>query len=728
LINCFLLRANIFLRKGIFYEEVSTSSPKGPVMTWKHSLLLPLSFSFICCMTGLTGCSNMVATATGTPSAQQTGSLTGVVYGGQQPVANATVTVWAAGNTGYGSAATALATETSSANGSFSFGPGSGHTYSCPSSVSGTASQSIYITASGGQPTTGVTNNQAAFMVALGDCLSIQLANPNITLNEVTTVASITALQQFFTPDTTNGLGSVGTTTSNALGLANAMKTVANLVNLASGSANATTTVSGAVPGYTTNPVVTITPEQAKINAEADILASCINTAGTGSGQCNTLFNNVNNTKPLDTLQAAYYMASNPTSTTTSSSVSTCTTGAPVTTTSTICNLFGLINSSAPFPSTLTSAPTDWTIAVTYGSNSTQTVSATPVYLLNSPAYIALDSLGNVWALNSTTAAAGAVGNSVTELSPTGVPEAQVLTAAGQLVAPRNIVVDPSNDLFVANYGVSGAGNSVAAFNNTTLATQSFPLLSTGPVALASDGAGNIYVANQGATTTGGAGDLEIIPSGSANGTTAVQVATAVSAGTNSVLALDSYDDLWLSNFGSTATTQFICSQKQCLQTVTTAGGQTGSRSVAVDHANNIWVGNTGNPGSISEVAATSTTSINGTANSPFSGGGLLNPTYSVFGGLGNQWITNNSGSTGSVTELTPQGVAVSPSVGFLHTYSGPVGIGIDASGNVWLGNSSAAPTGYITEIVGAGGPTITPYAANLPATANGVNTIGNRP
>jgi len=690
------------------------------------SSLLHLSLALLTSAAALTGCSNMVATATTDPSTQQTGSLTGVIHGGQQPVANATVTLWAAGNTGYGSAATALATTTSSASGGFSFGPGSGHTYTCPSSVSTTESQSIYITASGGQPTTGVTNNQAAFLVALGDCLTIQANNPNIQLNEVTTVASITALQQFFTPNTTSGLGSIGTSSSNTIGLSNAMKTVSNLVNLASGTAYATTTVSGPVSGYTTNPVVTVTPEQAKIYAEANILAACVNSSGSGSGPCTTLFNNVGNTKPLDTLQAAYYMAANPTSTTSSSTVGTCSTGTPVTTTSTICNLFGLITSSAPFASTLTSAPTDWTIGVTYGSNSTQTVSATPVYLLNSPAYIALDSLGNVWVLNSTTAAAGSVGNSVTELSPTGVPEAQVLTAAGQLVAPRNLVVDPSNNLYVANYGVSGAGTSVAAFNSTTLTAETFPLVSAGPVALASDGAGNVYIATHG--TTSGAGDLEIIQNGSASGTSAIQIGTNVSAGINSVLALDSYDDLWLSNAGSTATTQFICSQKPCTQTVTTAGGQTGSRSVAVDHANNIWIGNTGNPGSISEIAATNSSTISGTANSPFSGGGLINPTYSIFGGLGNQWITNSNGSNGSVTELTAMGTAVSPSAGFLHTYNGPVGIGIDASGNVWLGNSTAAPTGFITEIVGAAGPTITPYSANLPATANGVNTIGNRP
>jgi hypothetical protein len=325
----------------------------------RNRTLLPLCL--LSCAAFLAGCSNFATTAVTDP-AQSQGSVTGTIYGGQQPIANATVTLWAAGNTGYGSAATQLATTTSTATGSFSFGTGSGNTYTCPANNSATASQSIYITSVGGQPTTGVTNTSAALMVALGDCLSIKSLNPNVNINELTTVASITALQQFFTPSS-SGLGNIGTSPTNALGLANAMRSVANLVNTATGNSFASTTIAGAVAGYTTNPVVTVTPEQSKLNTMADILAACINSA-TGSTPCNTLFGNVGNTAK-DTLQAAYDMASLPSGTGSSASCN------GVTTATSICNLYALASSMSPFQPTLASAPTDWTIGVTYSSAST---------------------------------------------------------------------------------------------------------------------------------------------------------------------------------------------------------------------------------------------------------------------------------------------------------------------------------------------------------------------
>jgi len=664
----------------------------------------------------------MSSTAVSDASQSQPASISGVVHGGRQPVNGSVVTLWAAGNAGYGSAATALATTTTGPDGTFSFGPGSGNTYTCPASNSSTESQSIYVTAVGGAPTTGVTNNQAAFMVALGDCLTIQAANPTVNITEVTTIASMTALQQFFTPSS-SGLGSFGTSSTNTLGLANAMKTVANLVNLPYGTAWASTTASGTVSGYTTNPVVTITPEQSKINTEADILAACVDSAGTGSPGCNTLFANVGNTTPLDTLQAAYYMATNPTSTTSTSTVTTCNTGAAVTTTSTICNLYGLVTPQSPFTPTLGGAPTDWTIGITYASPSSQTVLATPVYFLNQPGYVSIDSLGNVWVLNSNTSGA-TPGNSVSELSTAGAPEAQIFTSAGTLSNPRNLVVDPSNNIYVGNYGAAGIGTTIAKYNSTTLSTQTITLHSTGPEAMASDGSGNIYVANYGGAA--GAGDLEVIAGGA---TSSTQISTGVTVGSASTLALDSYNDIWLSN-GAAATTQFICSANPCTATATTAGGQTAPQSIAVDHSNNIWIGNKGNSsGSISELAATTTSTINAAPGSPFTGGGLLNPTAAIFGGLNNQWITNYATNGGSVTQLNAAGAAVSPSIGYAHTYSGATGIAIDASGNVWVGNASAAaPSGFITEIVGASGPVRTPYSANLPTTPNGTNTIGNLP
>jgi hypothetical protein len=658
----------------------------------------------------LTGCSGLTSTAAADISTAGPGTISGVLHGGQYPVSGATVTLWAAGSAGYGSASTALATTTSGTDGSFSFGPVNGASpYSCPNSASTTVSQQIYITASGGQATASYTNSSIGMMVGLGDCITAQSANQNLIINEVTTVASVFALQQFISINS-SGLVNIGAPTTNITGMRNAFATINNLVNTASGTANTTLNLTGTVAGYTTSPTVVATPEAAKINTIADILAACINSTSGTSSNCTTLLDDVNSvsSKPaLDTMQAAYYMAVNPTST--------------VSGTSNISTLYGLITGVPPFPNDLSSPPNDWTIGVTYGSTASQTVAAAPTYLITDPKYIALDSLGNVWIVNSV----GTTGNSVAELSPTGVPEAQVLTSAGTLVAPSGIAVDPNNNLFVPNYGASGVGNTVTEYTSLGV-TKTFTLKSTGPEAIASDGAGNILVASAGVSA--GTGDIEAIAANAASGAASVTQASNVSVGSNSALAIDENFNLWLSNASNTAVTQFLCSSTPCVATLTALPKS--PDSIAVDHAGNIWVGNIS--GSLTELAATSTTSITESANSPFSGGGLTGPYTGLIDGLGNVWETDFSTGSGAVSELTYSGAPVSPSTGFTHTFNGATGLAIDGSGNVWIGNSTAAASstvaGYVTEIVGQAAPLTTPLSAALPGIAGGPNTLGTRP
>jgi sugar lactone lactonase YvrE len=680
-----------------------------------------LALSAVASIISLTGCSAMIVpSSVVSDSSAQPVSITGSVYGGRQPVADSTVTIWAAGNTGYGSRATALATTTSDANGNFSFGPNSGHTYTCPDASSTSATQLVYITASGGYPTTGIQNTSAAFMVALGDCLSNQTANRSMNIDEVTTVASMFALQQFFSPSST-GLGNFGTSPTNVLGLRNAMLTVANLVNIGNGAAWTSTTATNTIPGYTTAPVVTITPETAKINTLADILATCVNTAGATSSACSTLYNKVSSSAALDTLQAAYYLASNPTSV--------------VNGTSNLAAIYGIAPAQVPFTPTLTAIPTDWTIGVTYGSTSSQTVTATPAYFITNPSYLNIDSLGNVWMTNVGSTGNGLAGNSVSEVSPTGTPLAQILTTPGQLSNPRGLVVDPNNNLYVGSYGTNGTGNQVTEYTANSNLVYQFPLRSTGPETLASDGSGNIYVANFGGSD--GNGDLELISAGAANGTLGNQIATGVSVGANSAMAIDSYNHIWLSNYSSSATTQFICSATPCGMTVTTADGSIGPESISIDHGNNIWIGNhatSSMTGSVSELAATTTTTIVAASASPFTGAGVTNPISSAFDGLGNLWIANYAANGGTVSELSASGAPVSTSAAFNHNFNGAQTLVIDRSGNVWVGNSMAAASattntqGYFTEIIGAAAPIMTPYSSNLPTVAGNANTIGQRP
>ena len=119
-------------------------------------------------------------------------SLTGSVHAGQTAVSGATIQLYAAGNTGHGSQATALLPTdvTTGANGKLIFN------YICPS-----ASTLIYLVAIGGNPglSAGTNNAALAMMAALGACGSLG-SSATVFINEVTTVASVFALAQFTRP------------------------------------------------------------------------------------------------------------------------------------------------------------------------------------------------------------------------------------------------------------------------------------------------------------------------------------------------------------------------------------------------------------------------------------------------------------------------------------------------------------------------------------------------
>ena len=214
--------------------------------------------SLVVMVSGLTGCGDLNRQAASGPASVQGSALHGVVHGGQQPVMGATIQLYAAGGTGYGSSyayasgTSLLGTNvvTSDANGSFNI---TGD-YMCPSSTT-----EVYLVATGGNPglKSGVNAN-LALMAALGPCGRLSSAT-GIDMNELTTVATVWALSPFMT-----GIANIGTSAGNAQGLANAFAVVDELVNISAG------TVSG--PAL---PVGAILP-MAKIDTLADILASCI--------------------------------------------------------------------------------------------------------------------------------------------------------------------------------------------------------------------------------------------------------------------------------------------------------------------------------------------------------------------------------------------------------------------------------------------------------------------
>jgi hypothetical protein len=720
----------------------------------------------------LTGCANMINSAPETNALSVAGTMVGSVHGGNSPVMGAAVKLYAAGTTGYGSAGTLLATTSSSNdnNASFSFtqvasgatGP-TGNTYTCP-----TTSSLLYIIASGGNTVgTGTNNNAAAvYLAGVGPCGST--ANQHINLNEVTSVASIWALQQYINPgNSTIASASVGSpnTTQAKLGLSNAFATIGNLVSISNNQTSGTAVVTNTLTGTASTvsgATVTVTPDAGKVNTIANVLAACINNASATATNCGTLFTNAVpptaafTSQPsatfgtaVDTLQAAYYMATNPTDGGTTA----------------IANLYGLVTATSPFQPVVAAQPTDWTIGINFGSNSQPNA---PNYLITEPEHVAIDSQGNVWTASFGSTSAG---NSVTKFSPTGTPLVQALTTI--YGTNRNMAIDQSDNLWVPiSYGL--VGSTVTSAKGTTLyeytSAGATNIFTTGndPGSVAIDGLGNAFVIEPGfgntATASGAAsvGTVEEVPAGSANGTLATTVATNIATDFSNI-AVDSNATLWVTGGNNTTTPtptggvagiyQFLKNSGTgtgyptaptatgvgtALAGDTTVSSLTAPEPLTINSNGDILSANFGKA-TIGGIAGTSTTNLVNAANVPITTTSVASPQFLTVDGAGNIWTSDAAASLtiGNVYEFSSTGVALSPTSatptgGFTHTYKTPYQVAVDPSGNVWVGSSAAAASAtaqaFFTEIVGAAVPVVTPIAAGLPAVAGGTNRLGTKP
>jgi trimeric autotransporter adhesin len=259
-----------------------------------------------------------------------TTGMSGKIRGGQQPVVGATIQLYAVGTGGDGSASTALLATpvTTDANGNF-FVPATA--YSC------TNATQVYLLATGGNPGTTQANPSLALMAALGPCTSLS-SLPLIVVNELTTVAGVSALYPYMTSPTAMGSGS-----NDAAALATAFELSSEFVNPATGTAPGLN-----VPSGLTVPI-------AEINTLSDIVATCINSIGGTAGDntnCGNLFNLTTPptlaTPPTNTVTALLNLADNPTLNTPS--------------------LYAMTTPTGPFQPTLSVAPPDFRIRLTSSS------------------------------------------------------------------------------------------------------------------------------------------------------------------------------------------------------------------------------------------------------------------------------------------------------------------------------------------------------------------------
>jgi hypothetical protein len=459
-------------------------------------------------LAGLGGCGLVQGPATSAAGSQASAvKATGMVHGGQAPITGATIQLWAVGSTGYGSTATALiATTVTTSDGTGSTTDGNNNAgnanntlpagsftitglYSCPVS-----DPYVYITATGGNPGLAPgTNNSAISLVAtLADCntLKANAATTFIVINEVTTVAANYALAQFV------GNGGVGAFGYANTGLVNAFATVGNLVNTGTGAALATTpNGNGVVP-------------QAEINTLANMLVPCVNSTLPTSTNCTSLFSDTTPSGgpiPATVLAASWNIARYP-----GNNVSA---------------LLGLANANASFQPTLSAAPNDWTIAVSYASGG------------GVPSSLALDSAGNVWVTNF--GSSGGTTSSLSMMSNLGVPASNSPYSSTTLVnGAEGVAVDLNNIAWVADNG----NNTAAAFQLSGGSIQNIYGSFTGnslngPFGVAVDGSNDIWFTNNGNNTVS-----EISPGFS----TSVYSGGALNKSRG--VAIDAHGNAWVAN------------------------------------------------------------------------------------------------------------------------------------------------------------------------------------
>jgi streptogramin lyase len=468
-------------------------------------------------------------------------------------------------------------------------------------------------------------------------------------------VASVAALAAFYSSG-----GDVGTSSTNAAGLANAFGTANQLANM----------TTGASPGASLPAGLSI--PSAKINSLADILYGC---TGTGGGApCNAVITEgtiPGGSAPGNTLDAIYNMLRNP-----------------------AINVPATQLVVAPPPFTPTAATPDWTLAVTWSGGG-----------MDLPTAMALDSNGNAWVASYFSA--------LTELPALGTGGAvqQIASASAALDESYGLTVDGSNNIWVANEESSSSINSgfgnVVKFSNTGQLLSGASGYTTGgvyfPQGLAADTTGNVWVVDY--------GDSLVTLLGS-NGT-AVNGGTGWGVGQLALpvtVAVDASHNAWVANQSSNTVTQISPDGTK----VTAISCCNGASGVAVDQGGNVWVANYfGN--SISEVSSAGAVLLNGQT-----GGGVDHPQGIAIDGAGKVWVGNLQKKTVSefsgATSTMP-GTPLSPAAG-LGTdaqLGSPFAVAIDLSGNVWVSNSNGANT--VTTFVGLATPVKTPLVgpAQLP-------------
>jgi hypothetical protein len=640
----------------------------------------------------LSGCGLGTIATDVTPEAVTAVRIDGTAFGGSTAISGATVTLYVSGTAGYGSTPTYSTTAhalTAATTGAFSFSP-SFATSSCTTP----ASQIVYLTVTGGDPTgvdaSGNTNNHAILLASvLGLCSNLSnAASLHVAVNEATTVAAAYALSGFSTVTSSAGgfaSLSIGAPSTNTQGLLDA---AANALLLVSSSS---TTAGAAGLGNANASTSTVELPTAALNTVANAITGCVNASEYNVAPCSgatglfALATPPSGTAPSNVYQATINIAKYPGQN--------------------VAAIMQLPTGSSPFQPTLpvttvgtSTAPNDLTLGIAFLDPTAGSLSTPPTSLV-------IDKNDNVISLGSGTSS-GTKPHYLTKLTSGSAGYTLTDTAISGLTSgtPQQATIDGNNNIYMSN---SNAGCIYKIPGEDPTLPQSILLISpdggtpsctnssqTADVAqntwgIAVDSGGNVWTSAYRTTvpspkcaSTGTTANtlclIEELPSGgtafsyqfgSNNTAFYTNSARGFAADSNNNAAASSYKGLiWAGNYAdNTVSVLNPTSGTQLQPTV----GATGSNplGIAFDHSSNAWVTTYALPGLFKVAAGGGTAGVAATAYSPStvassSGapassattavalGGLYHPRYLAVDGAGNVWVAN--AGYGTLVEYVP--------------------------------------------------------------------------
>jgi len=591
------------------------------------------------------------------PTPLADGALTGIVISGTTPIAQSHVYLLAAATSGPGSLSNSLVSVTESGNvdgnGDAYVLTGTDGTFSLTGLYNCAAGQLLYIYATNGNAGNVGLSPAIGLLAAIGSCQSNSTSPANyVYVNEVSTVATAHALSGF----AVDALHISSNSSTLAIqSLANAFANVANLETLKTGVALSA-------------PASGIVAPQTALNAQANIISTCVNPNNSGGSSCVTLFANAlssSKVKPTETATAAINMAQNPAAN--------------------VAAMYAIPLTVKPYSPTVGAQPNDFTLSLNFTGGG-----------LNAPSGIAIDGSGNAWVANSGS-------NSVTEISSVGVNLSGTNGyKVGGLNGPSAIAIDLSGDAWIANQ----SGGDVTELTGSGAAASGSPFAAgNAPDGIAVDGSGNVWVANNVSNSL-----TKLTSSGSAaTGSPFTGRGFNAPAG----IAIDSGGNVWVTNSNGASITKLSSSGTAATGSPYSVGTTNVPAGIAIDSSTDAWA-TLNNNNSVVELTILGA----GATGSPFTGGGLNVPAGIAIDGAGNAWIANQNNS---VTECSNSGALLSGTSGYAASgLNMPRGIAVDGSGNVWIANYTG---NSVTEIVGSGVPVVTPLAV---AVKN--NSLGSQP